>query len=103
MGSIISWGILRFAVVLVAMWLLRDAIAEYGDWWMLFFFAIGAVVLFPAQLQYYRHREEVTEINKDSLCTSCKHYNADEALCTSLDEHVTLAVVPCEGFMWEPK
>jgi len=103
MGAIISWGIFRFAILLVSMWLLRDGIVEYGDWWMLFFFAVGAVVLFPAQIQYYRHRDRVTEINKDILCTSCKHYNAAEALCTSLDEDVTEIHIPCEGFMWEPK
>jgi hypothetical protein len=103
MGAIISWGIFRFAIVLILMWLFRDGLVEYGDWWMLFFFAIGAVVLFPAQLQFYRHRERVTEINKDILCTSCKYYNADEALCTSLDQDVTETIIPCEGFMWEPK
>lgn len=103
MGSIISWGIFRFAIVLVSMWILRDTVMEYGDWWALFFIAVGAVVLFPAQIQYYRHRDEVTEINKDVLCTTCKHYNRDEALCMSYDQHVTIEVIPCQGLDWEPK
>jgi hypothetical protein len=103
MGSIIYWGLLRFAVVLVSFWFLRDVIEKYGDWWSLFFVAIGVVVLYPAQLAYMQHREKVKQVNLEVICTSCKHYNRDEALCTALDQLVTSSIVPCEAVMWEPK
>lgn len=103
MGSIIYWGLLRFTIVLVSMWVLRSHIEEYGDWWGLFFLAVGVVVLYPAQIAWQRHRARVKIINNNVLCVTCKHYDAQEALCTALDELVTSEIVPCQTLMWEPK
>ena len=103
MGSIIYWGLLRFAIVLISMWILRPQVEEYGDWWGLFFVAVGVVVLYPAQLAWMRHRSRVKIINNNVLCVTCKHYDSREALCLALDEHVTSEIVPCETVMWEPK
>ena len=103
MGSIIFWGIVRFSIILISFTILRSQIEDYGDWWGLFFLAMGIVVLYPAQIMYQRHRSRVRIINNNVVCVSCKHYAADEALCTALDEHVTNEIVPCNGLMWEAK
>jgi len=103
MGSIIYWGLLRFTLVLIGLWLARGYVENYGDWWTFFFFSVMAVVLYPAQLAYRKHFTRVRRIEKNVMCSSCKHYAADEALCTALDEAVTTIRIPCEGFMWEQK
>ena len=103
MGALIYWGIVRFALVIVVFWFWHDRISNYSDWWSTFFVALVAVVIFPFQLQYRKHMEQVEETNKDSLCASCKHYAKDSMLCTALDEHVTLDYVPCGGAAWDPK
>lgn len=102
-GSIIFWGIIRFSLVLISFVILKTQIEDYGDWWGLFFLAMGIIVLYPAQIMYQRHRSRVRIINQNVLCVTCKHYAEDEALCTALDQHVTSELIPCETLMWESK
>ncbi|MFI5201511.1 MAG: hypothetical protein ACHQNE_03910 [Candidatus Kapaibacterium sp.] len=102
MGAIIYWGLVRFALVVLAAWALYGFIPNYGDWWTLFFVAVGVVVVYPAQLAWRKQEEVIRRANQNGLCATCKHFARREALCTRLDEHVRKDYTPCGGKGWEP-
>ena len=102
MGAIVFWGILRFALVIIASWLLYAYVPEHNDWWMMFFIAVVVVVLYPSSLAWKKHAATIAPDNQNPLCASCKHLAVREALCKITDEHVTKEYTPCEGLRWEP-
>ena len=102
MGDIIYWGLLRFVLVLAGAWLLYSYAPNYGDWWTMFFVGVAVIVIYPAQLAYRRHLDQVRRASRNSLCATCKHYVVDNTLCAVTDEHVTREYTPCSGMAWEP-
>ncbi len=102
MGAIIYWGLVRFAIVLVAAWLLYSYVPNYGDWWSLFFVAVAVVVIYPAQLAWRKHVRVIRRANQNALCATCRHLASREALCKITDEHVRRDYTPCDGDAWEP-
>lgn len=103
MGEIIYWGLVRFAIVLIAAWVAYRFIPNYGDWWALFFVAVSVVVVYPAQLAWRKHQQTISGANQNALCATCRYLAEREALCTKLDEHVRIDYTPCGGEGWEPK
>jgi hypothetical protein len=103
MGSIIYWGIVRFAIVLLFSWVIVDRVDDYSGWWTMFFVALVVVVIYPAQLSYRKLTYEAERASRNSLCGNCKHFAEEAVLCTVTDEHVTRDYTPCEGLQWEPK
>jgi len=101
-GSIIYWGLIRFALVLVGAWILYAYVPQYSDWWTLFFVSISVVVIYPAQLAWRKHLAEVRQAARNGLCATCRYYLADETLCSKLDEHVQAEYTPCGGEGWDP-
>jgi len=101
-GEIIYWGLIRFAIVLVAAWVLYSVVPNYSDWWMMFFIAVSLIVVYPAQLAWRRHQHTIRRANQNALCATCRHFAPREALCTKLDEHVMKDYTPCGGEGWEP-
>jgi len=101
MGEIIFWALVRFLVVLAGAWLYGagDSIEQRA---VIFFVAVSAVVIYPAQLSYRKHERRVKRASSNALCASCKHFVSDSTLCAVLDVHVTRAYSPCEGEAWEP-
>src|SRR5581483_7307881 len=81
-GAIIYWGLIRFALVLVGAWVLYNFMPNYSDWWTLFFVAVGLVVVYPAQLAWRKHVETVRHASRNGLCATCRHFAAEETLCT---------------------
>jgi hypothetical protein len=102
MGAIIYWGLVRFAIVLFACWAMMSYIGDYSEWWTMFFVAVSVVVIYPAQMAYRRHASAIKRANRNELCATCRYHDAENALCTSLDEHVTMRYTPCGGSDWEP-
>jgi hypothetical protein len=101
-GEIIYWGLIRFAAVLVAAWVLYSVVPNYSDWWMMFFIAVSVIVVYPAQLAWRKHVTSIRHANQNALCATCRHLVPSEALCGKLDEHVTKDYTPCGGEGWEP-
>jgi hypothetical protein len=102
-GEIIYWGLVRFALVLIAAWLLYSDVPNYGEWWMFFFVAVTIVVIYPAQLAFRKHTQRIQRASENALCATCRYLAPDEALCTKLDEHVRSDYTPCDGEGWDPK
>ncbi len=104
-GSIVSWAILRTAILIVLSLLAYEYVGwvDYGLWWSVTAIAFYAVVLHPMQIQYRLFKEETRRVMDGTLCSTCKYFEETGVLCSRLDEHVTEDVIPCEGELWEPK
>jgi hypothetical protein len=102
LGAIIYWGLVRFAAVLAASWLLYSYVPNYGEWWSIFFVSVAVVVIYPAQIAWRKHNSAVRKANRNALCATCRHFASTEALCKVTDEHVRIDYTPCEGNAWEP-
>ncbi len=103
-GSIVSWAILRTALVITAALLLYDYVSwvDYGLWWGVTVISLYAIVIHPMQIQYRLYKDETRDVMSGTLCSSCRHFEQTGVLCMKLDEHVTVDVVPCNGELWEP-
>lgn len=101
-GAIIYWALVRFAIVMLAAWVLFAYIPNYSDWWTMFFVSVTLIVVYPAQLAYRKHLAAVRRAEQNGLCATCRHYAREEMLCTRLDEHVRKDYTPCDGEGWEP-
>ena len=101
MGGIIFWAIIRTAVLIPALWLMQGFI-EYKYWWWFGIMAVYGVISHPATIQYRLFLEENKEIIKNTLCSTCKHFDKTAVLCLINDKHPTLNYLPCEGLDWEP-
>jgi hypothetical protein len=101
-GEIIFWALIRIAVVIPLIWILKDYF-EYSFWWVIGIFALYAVIIHPVIIQYQRFEEKNKSVITASLCSSCKHFEKSAVLCIKHDEHPTPDYIPCEGLDWEPR
>ena len=103
-GSIITWGIIRAAIVILASLFLYEQFKwiDYTLWWLVTAASIYGFVFHPMTIQYRMYKEETQRVVSNSLCAKCKHFEKTGVLCSVLDEHVTEDYVPCEGELWEP-
>ena len=104
-GSIVTWGILRAALVIAGALILYEYVpwTDYALWWGVTFISFYAIVIHPIQVQYRLFREETKRVLSGTLCASCKYFEETGVLCSKLDEHVTEQYIPCGGQLWEPK
>ena len=102
LGSIIWGALLRFGVVIMVVWYMKDWIENYADWWVIAGVAIYGISLFPAQIQYEHFRRSNKRAIEATLCTSCRHFRSENLHCTLLDEHISEEYLPCGGEEWEP-
>jgi hypothetical protein len=99
-GDIIFWTILRTAVTIPAVWLLKDYI-DFQLWWMICMVSIYGIILHPAIIHYKLFEERNKEIIENTLCSTCKHFDRSAVLCMKYDKHPTKAELPCQGMDWE--
>jgi hypothetical protein len=102
MGEIIFWTIIRAALTIPTIWILKDFI-DYQLWWIVAFSLIYGVIVHPAMIHYRLFEERNKEIINSTLCSSCKHFDQTAVLCTKHDKHPTINYLPCEGIDWEMK
>ncbi len=105
LGSIIWLAMLRLTATIFVAWYLRQYIpeADFGQWWAITVAAIYGIAIYPAQIQYSYFRRTSKKLIEQTLCSSCRYFNADGLHCMQLDEHVSENYLPCEGEGWEPK
>lgn len=101
MGGIIFWAIIRTAVLIPALWLMQG-LMEYKYWWWFGIMVIYGVIIHPSVIQYRLFIEENKEIIRNTLCSTCKHFDKSAVICLMHDRHPTLKFLPCEGMDWEP-
>ena len=101
-GSIV-WGVLlRSAIIMVVTMIMMY---NYGnnEMWYFSLFLIWLVALYPGWTQYQEYTNRIKKFTEDTLCGSCRNFNADSQLCKLYDEHVSTNHIPCEGESWEPR
>ena len=101
MGDIVFWTIMRTAVVIPAMWILRGYI-DFELWWAICLMSIYGVIIHPTLIHYKLFEEKNKDIIESTLCSSCKHFDKTAVLCMKYDKHPTMESLPCEGVDWEP-
>lgn len=102
MGAIIFWGIVRTALLIPSLWLLYG-VMEYKYWWWLGIFSIYGIIIHPATIQYKLWMQQNEEIINNTLCSSCKYFEASAVICLLHDKHPSMQSLPCEGLDWSPK
>lgn len=101
-GSIVSGALMRAMLTVM----LGFAIWYYvGSQLALLFSAIAiwGYVAYPAHRQYTIFNQHVEQLELNTLCGQCKHFNPTNQLCSVYDEHVSNDFIPCEGMDWEPR
>lgn len=102
MGVIVYWTIIRTAIVIVAVWLLKSQIDE--QLWYIITIAISyGVIIHPAITGFRNFEEKNKSITESTLCSNCKHFDKSAVLCIKHDKHPTEDYIPCDGIHWEIK
>lgn len=101
MGEIIFWTIIRTAITIPAVWILRSYINEQL-WLLIGIAAIYLIIIHPAFLSYRKFVVKSKEVMDSSLCSTCRHFDPSAVLCMKHDKHPTENYIPCEGEHWEP-
>jgi hypothetical protein len=102
MGDIIFWTIIRTAIVIPAVWILKSYISEQL-WILIWIAAIYGIIIHPAFLSYKKFETKNKDVIDSSLCSTCKHFDPSAVLCLKHDKHPTENYIPCDGIHWEPK
>ena len=102
MGDIVFWTLIRLAISIPAVWILRNYI-DFQLWWILVPVVLYIVVIHPAFVGYRRFEEKNKSVIESTLCSNCKHFDPTAVLCLKHDKHATGDYLPCEGFDWELK
>ena len=82
MGEIVFWTIIRTAVTLPGLWILRSQV-DSQIWYLISLAAIYVLIVHPA-------------------IQSCRHFDPSAILCMKYDKHPTENYIPCDGVDWEP-
>lgn len=102
MGEIVYKTMVRFGLILIALWFGRDFVGE-KFFWIVSILSIYFFVFHPAYLAYKNFIEENENVITNSLCSTCKQFDESAVLCIKYDKHPTENFIPCEGTAWEPK
>ncbi len=102
MGEIVYWTLIRLIILIPLVWFLQ-AYIDFKFWWIISLTFIYVIVIHPAFIKYKKFEEKNKDVNENSLCASCKHYNKSAVLCMKYDKHPSMTFVPCNGVDWEPK
>jgi hypothetical protein len=102
MGDIVFWAIIRTALTLAALWLLKGYV-DFQLWWLICVFAIYGVIIHPIIIHYRLFNEKNKEVIENTLCSTCRHFDKSAVLCMKYDKHPTKENLPCNGMDWEPK
>lgn len=101
MGDIVFWTIIRIAIVIPSLWILKGYI-DYQLWWYIIMASIYGVIIHPAAIHYRLFEERNKEVIESSLCSSCKSFDKSAVLCMMHDKHPSKEYLPCAGLDWEP-
>ncbi len=102
MGEIVFWTLIRILILIPVIWISQNYF-DYKFWWIISITAIYIVIIHPAIIGYKKFEEKNKEVNENSLCSSCRHYDKSAVLCMKYDRHPTMNFIPCNGIDWEPK
>ena len=102
MGEVVFWTIIRTAIVLPLVWVLKSYL-NFDLWWAVSIVAIYGVIIHPAIIHYKLFKSKNKDVLESTLCSTCTHFDESAVLCMLHDKHPTKVFLPCEGLDWEPK
>ena len=102
MGEVVFWTIIRAAVTIPGLWILKGQI-DFQLWILISVAAIYVLIIHPAMVSYRWFEQHNKKVIESTLCSSCKNFNRSAVLCIKYDKHPTENYVPCDGVEWEPK
>lgn len=102
MGDIIYWTILRSAITIAFVWVLKSYIDEQL-WYIITIALAYGFVIHPAVIRYRKFELKYKNVTDSTICAKCKHFDISAVLCMKYDKHPTENYIPCEGKDWEPK
>jgi fatty acid desaturase len=102
MGEVVFWTIIRAAVTIPGLWILKSQI-DFQLWLLISVAAVYVLIVHPAMVSYRWFEEHNKKVIESTLCSSCKHFDRSAVLCIKYDKHPTENYVPCDGVDWEPK
>lgn len=102
MGEIVFWTLIRFALSIPVLWVIKGYF-DFSFWILIVFFLLYGFVLHPAILSYRKFEEKNKTMINNSLCSSCRNFDKSAILCVKHDEHPDENYIPCDGVDWEPK
>ena len=101
MGEIVFWTIIRTAVTILGLWIIKSQI-DTELWLLISVAAVYVLIIHPAVAAYRWFEEKNKKVIDSSLCSSCKNFDRSAVLCIKYDKHPTENYVPCDGVDWEP-
>lgn len=102
MGEIIFWTLVRTVLVIPTVIFLLDII-DFRFWWILLFVSVYGIIIHPTIIQYKYFAQKNMDVIKNSLCSTCKHFDETAVICLKYDKHPTIENIPCQGKDWEYK
>lgn len=99
-GSVVLGIIFRTAIIFIVFLAFADYFRGY---WYISLAAFWFFVAYPAYRQYQKFNKRIEDFKEETLCGTCRHFNATGQLCTIYDEHVSKNHIPCGGQSWEPR
>jgi len=102
LGDIIYWTILRTAITIAFVWVLKSYIDEQL-WYIITIALAYGFVVHPAIISYRKFELKYKDVTDSTICANCKHFDSSAVLCMKYDKHPTENYIPCEGIHWEPK
>ena len=102
MGEVVFWTIIRAAITILGLWILKAQI-DFQLWFLISVAAAYVLIVHPAMVSYRWFEERNKKVIESTLCSSCKHFDQSAVLCIKYDKHPTENYVPCDGVDWEPK
>jgi glucan phosphoethanolaminetransferase (alkaline phosphatase superfamily) len=102
MGEIVFWTLIRISILIPIVWISQNYL-DFKFWGIVSITAIYLVVIHPVIISYKKFEEKNKEVNENSLCATCRHYDKSAVLCMKYDKHPSMNFVPCDGNDWEPK
>lgn len=101
MGEIVFWTIIRTAVTIPGLWILKSQV-DSQLWYLISLAAIYVLIIHPAIQSYRWFEQRNKKIIHTTLCSSCRHFDPSAILCMKYDKHPTENYIPCDGVDWEP-
>lgn len=102
MGDIIYWAILRSALTIAFVWVLKSYI-DLQLWYIITIALAYGFVIHPAVMKYRKFEQKHKDVISSTICASCKHFDPSALLCMKHDKHPAEDYIPCEGVHWEQK
>jgi len=102
MGEVVFWTIIRAAVTIPGLWILKGQI-DFQLWIFICVAAIYVLIIHPTMVSYRWFEQQNKKVIESTLCSSCKNFDRSAVLCIKYDKHPTENYIPCDGVEWEPK